>query len=296
MSVLPMLSQAAEIAAEPNWILIVSLVGAFVVLAILFLYVPTKKRLPSDTTTDKVIEDGSGAKDAGSKALEDKDRLSLAEIKVAKRETVSTDKSKEELRELRKERRAASQTDKAIHDREEAEEKAKESAADPDESKADDVEAEKEEREDKAQATSEEDVVDQSDTTTETGATDKTPENEASDKTSEESKVEDVSDEKKSSDSLDDILTQSSSDTGDIFASLFGTKGDALDMFGNADSSFDFAEDNAPKAANATIFPTLGSALIPLDDLQKSADESDANPLDELTKRLNEKAEKKTLS
>ena len=294
-----MLAQAAEIAAEPNWILIASLVGAFVVLAILFLYVPTKKRLPSDTTTDKkVIEDGSGAKDTVSKAIEDKERLSLAEIKVAKRETVSADKSKEELRELRKERRAAAQTDKAIHDREEAEEKAKESAVAPDESKTDDVETEKEEeREDKAQETSKEDVVaDKSDATAEDSATEETPENDASDKTSEESKTEDASDEKKSSDSLDDILTQSSSDTGDIFASLFGTKGDGLDMFGNADSSFDFAEDNAPKPANATIFPTLGSALIPLDDLQKSADESDANPLDELTKRLNEKAEKKTLS
>lgn len=263
MSALPMLAQATEVASDPNWVLIGSIVGAFVILAIVLMFAP-KKRLGADKTPDKAIEDASGSKDAGAKALEDKEQLSLAEIKVAKREAVSADKSKEELRELRKERRAASQTDKAIHDREEAEEKAKD-----DDKKVE----EKSETEEKVQ---EEAVASESDAKAD----------EATDKG--EEKVE----EKKSDDPLGDLFGQSSSDTSDVFASLFGSKNSSLDIFGSSD----FDVDSAPKSSNATVFPTLGSALIPLDDLKKSAENGDSNPLDELTKRLNEKAEKKTLS
>ena len=260
MSALPMLAQATEVASEPNWVLIGSIVGAFVILAIVLMFA-SKKRLGADKTPDKAIEDASGSKDAGAKALEDKEQLSLAEIKVAKREAVSADKSKEELRELRKERRAASQTDKAIHEREEAEEK--------DDKKVE----EKSETEEKVQ---EEAVASESDAKAD----------EATDK------GEEKAEEKKSDDPLGDLFGQSSSDTGDVFASLFGSKNSSLDIFGSSD----FDVDSAPKASNATVFPTLGSALIPLEDLKKSAENSDSNPLDELTKRLNEKAEKKTLS
>lgn len=273
MSALPMLAQATEVASEPNWVLIGSIVGAFVILAIVLMFA-SKKRLGADKTPDKAIEDASGSKDAGAKALEDKEQLSLAEIKVAKREAVSADKSKEELRELRKERRAASQTDKAIHEREEAEEKAKEMAESSTEEKDDDKKVEeKSETEEKVQ---EEAVASESDAKAD----------EATDK------GEEKAEEKKSDDPLGDLFGQSSSDTGDVFASLFGSKNSSLDIFGSSD----FDVDSAPKASNATVFPTLGSALIPLDDLKKSAENSDSNPLDELTKRLNEKAEKKTLS
>ena len=273
MSALPMLAQATEVASEPNWVLIGSIVGAFVILAIVLMFA-SKKRLGADKTPDKAIEDASDSKDAGAKALEDKEQLSLAEIKVAKREAVSADKSKEELRELRKERRAASQTDKAIHEREEAEEKAKETAESSTEEKDDDKKVEeKSETEEKVQ---EEAVASESDAKAD----------EATDK------GEEKAEEKKSDDPLGDLFGQSSSDTGDVFASLFGSKNSSLDIFGSSD----FDVDSAPKASNATVFPTLGSALIPLDDLKKSAENSDSNPLDELTKRLNEKAEKKTLS
>ena len=272
MSALPMLAQATEVASEPNWVLIGSIVGAFVILAIVLMFA-SKKRLGADKTPDKAIEDASGSKDAGAKALEDKEQLSLAEIKVAKREAVSADKSKEELRELRKERRAASQTDKAIHEREEAEEKAKETAESSTEEKDDKKVEEKSETEEKVQ---EEAVASESDAKAD----------EATDK------GEEKAEEKKSDDPLGDLFGQSSSDTGDVFASLFGSKNSSLDIFGSSD----FDVDDAPKASNATVFPTLGSALIPLEDLKKSAENSDSNPLDELTKRLNEKAEKKTLS
>ena len=273
MSALPMLAQATEVASEPNWVLIGSIVGAFVILAIVLMFA-SKKRLGADKTPDKAIEDASGSKDSGAKALEDKEQLSLAEIKVAKREAVSADKSKEELRELRKERRAASQTDKAIHEREEAEEKAKETAESSTEEKDDDKKVEeKSETEEKVQ---EEAVASESDAKAD----------EATDK------GEEKAEEKKSDDPLGDLFGQSSSDTGDVFASLFGSKNSSLDIFGSSD----FDVDSAPKASNATVFPTLGSALIPLDDLKKSAENSDSNPLDELTKRLNEKAEKKTPS
>ena len=272
MSALPMLAQATEVASEPNWVLIGSIVGAFVILAIVLMFA-SKKRLGADKTPDKAIEDASGSKDAGAKALEDKEQLSLAEIKVAKREAVSADKSKEEVRELRKERRAASQTDKAIHEREEAEEKAKETAESSTEEKDDKKVEEKSETEEKVQ---EEAVASESDAKAD----------EATDK------GEEKAEEKKSDDPLGDLFGQSSSDTGDVFASLFGSKNSSLDIFGSSD----FDVDSAPKASNATVFPTLGSALIPLEDLKKSAENSDSNPLDELTKRLNEKAEKKTLS
>ena len=52
MSALPMLAQATEVASEPNWVLIGSIVGAFVILAIVLMFA-SKKRLGADKTPDK---------------------------------------------------------------------------------------------------------------------------------------------------------------------------------------------------------------------------------------------------
>ena len=59
----------------------------------------------------------------------DKEKLSLADIRENNRVAVSDEASKEDLRELRKSRRAATQTQNAVHHREEAELAAKQEAS-----------------------------------------------------------------------------------------------------------------------------------------------------------------------
>lgn len=292
-SIVPLIAQnTVQIASqEPNWTLIGGLIAAFVVIAV-FLLIPRKPQLQDESKGTKAIEDKSEKKESA-KSLEDKEKLSLAEIKEAKRENVSADKSKEELRELRKERRAATLTDKAIQERESAEEKgtALEHAENQDDAKQDD---------------SMKSATEETANTAATDGSDKKEEKATCDAENVTSASEaDSSDEaptsKETDLKMDDVVTQTSSDTGDVFASLFGND-DNMDLFGNAsDSKLDFDFESKPAAAdikNATVFPTLGSALIPLDELRKQAgDEShDSNPLDELTKRLAAKAEKKTLN
>ncbi len=270
MSILPILAQAAEVANEPNWIVIGALIGLFAVLAIILL-IPPKKKLTDADAEKKAIE----AEPSESKAAENKEDLSLAEIKVAKREAVAADMSKEELRELRKERRAATQTDKAVHGRAETEDKDKENADDShDASKAgEEVKADAETAESESDGALHAQDADPS---------------------SDDNKTEKES----LSDAIDDVLTNASTDASDVFASLFGSKkDDSLDIFGsNSAKDFDFDSADSSKPANATVFPTLGSALIPLDELRKQSEESEADPLGELTKRLAAKAEKKTLT
>ena len=83
---------------------------------------------------------------------------------------------------------------------------------------------------------------------------------------------------------VDEIIAKSEKDTGDVFASLFGGMGDS-------DLSFDDITD-IPKPEDGSVFPTLGSALIPLNDFAHDDDGFDA--LSELTKRFENKSEKKT--
>lgn len=295
-SIVPLIAQnTVQIASqEPNWTLIGGLIAAFVVIAV-FLLIPRKPQLQDESKGTKAIEDKSEKKESA-KSLEDKEKLSLAEIKEAKRENVSADKSKEELRELRKERRAAIQTDKAIQERESTEstdEKgaALEHAENQDDAKQDNSMKSATEETANATATDDSDKKEEKATCNAENVT----------SASEADSSDEAPASKETDLKMDDVVTQTSSDTGDVFASLFGND-DNMDLFGNAsDSKLDFDFESKPATAdikNATVFPTLGSALIPLDELRKQAgDEShDSNPLDELTKRLAAKAEKKTLN
>lgn len=91
---------------------------------------------------------------------------------------------------------------------------------------------------------------------------------------------------------IDDVITKSDTDAADVFASLFGgdSKSDAFSFDGLSES---------PKPTEGTVFPTLGSALIPLSAVQEAAngceEAGDVDMLSELTKKLAEKSEKKTL-
>jgi len=218
-----------EAAGEPNWTLIIGIGIVFLVLLVLLLLPPKKTRAIEDGKK-KAIQD-KAADGASPEADRNKDQLSLAEIKEAKRTVVSDEKSKDEMRELRKERRAAVQTEKAVRGREEVAETEKEAAAEAEE-KAD-----------------------------------------------------------KGVNPFDDVLTNADSNAGDVFASLFGA--------GSKDSEFSLDADlglASPSTEGKVAFPTLGSALIPLSDFAKDETaEAKEDPLDELTKRLAAKAEKKTL-
>ena len=234
----------AQAAGGPNWYLIIGIIVVFVVVAIVLL-IPSKQ--------SKIgAEDEKSLKGDDVKALpdgDDKDK-SLAEIKESKRATVSDSKSKDELRELRKERRAATQTEKAIQEREEKE--GNDSL---------DVDAEK--------------------------ALEKAAKAEA------EAKAE----LEKMTAPIDDIITKSDADVGDVLASLFGNNEKSS---GFSDLNFDdvIGQEIKPEGP---VFPTLGSALIPLNELTAAAAESESedsgktlSPLDEISQKLAEKAEKKT--
>ena len=217
-----------EAAGEPNWTLIISIGAGFLILLVLLLLPPRKTKAIEDGKKKAIQDKSAGA--LSPEADRNKDQLSLAEIKEAKRTVVSDEKSKDEMRELRKERRAAVQTEKAVRGREDAAETEKEAA----------VEAEKAD---------------------------------------------------KGVNPFDDVLTNADSNAGDVFASLFGT--------GSKDSDFSLDADlglASPSTEGKVAFPTLGSALIPLSDFAKDESaEAKEDPLDELTKRLAAKAEKKTL-
>ena len=251
-------AQAADMAQAggPNWVLIIGIAVVFVVLACLLL-IPSKKAIGEDDK--KAIEDKS--KDKPALTDDDKDKKSLAEIKESKRANGSDSKSKDEMRELRKERRAATQTEKAIQEREDAKdaadaEKSVEESAEPD------VDAAKAlEKAEKAEA---------------------------------EAKAEAEDEHEKMTAPIDDIITKSDADVGDVLSSLFGgSEKSALD-----DLNFDDVIGKEIEAPQGPVFPTLGSALIPLSELTAAADKAEKeelSPLDEISKKLAEKAEKKTL-
>lgn len=107
----------------------------------------------------------------------------------------------------------------------------------------------------------------------------------------EEVKAEEAEEKKEeiSLSSADELMADSSADAGDMFASLFGdnnSEGFSLDD--------DFSVDTVD-VDEGTLFPTLGSALIPLSEFTKAAEDPEgSDALEELTKRLSGSAEKKT--
>lgn len=274
---------------EPNMYVVGGIILVFVVLLV-WLLLPSKKQLPEDSSKALPKDDTK------LQQKEEKAKLSLSEIKEAKRENVTAEMSKDELKALRKERRAATQTALAVIEREEkAAEKADENEkTDSDAEKADNAAAKADEK--VSETVEKSDKTDSDKKDAETAET-----VEKSDETNSDDKKESATDEENQSEKkidideltapIDDILTRSSSAPDDIFASLFGSKDSD-----NSGLTFDNVEDDTE--TESAEFPMLGSALISLSEMTKRAQEagSDADPLAELTKRLSEKAEKKTLN
>ena len=260
-----MLAQVPEVAAnEPNWMILGIIIGIIVILAI-FLLIPLKpdKALGSEEPK-KSLDDEDSKRKALPDDSDDK-QLSLAEIKGAKRAAVSENKSKDEMRELRKERRAATQTANAIHEREEAAKRSEESE------EVEEIEEPVSQEIDEVQDSTSSELL-----------------SEASGSEAEDSEKD------KLTAPIDDILTNSEAGTSDVFASLFGNS-----VSDEGGLKFDGVVSETPNASDGSVFPTLGSKLIPLNELMAAAEEKDEppiNPLDELTKKLADKAEKKTLT
>ena len=233
----------------------VLIIGIIVVFVIVaIVLLIPSKRSALDADAKKVLDADS------KKALpegDDKDQKSLAEIKESKRATVSESKSKDEMRELRKERRASAQTEKAIQEREE-----KEAESDSESPASHDIDAAE--------------------------ALKKAEQAEAEAKADAEAELE------KMTAPIDDIITKSDADVGDVLASLFGNNEKSS---GFGDLNFDDVIGQEIKT-EGTALPTLGSALISLNELTAAAeaeeDKSNVSPLDEISKKLAEKAEKKT--
>ena len=266
ISTLYLAQASAPATGDPNWLVIGILVGLFVVLAIV-LMLPSKRAIADDS--GKALEDPTKQDNANKiENKTDKEKLSLAEIKEVRRESVSADKSKEELRELRKERRAATQTDKAVHERESEENAQSEKVK---------AAVDSEKVSEKEDATEEKKVE-----TVQEKADEKPAEREP------EKEEEKRADEAITA-PIDDVVIKSDTDANDVFNSLFG---------GSDLSELNFDDlGSTSKPVDDTAFPTLGSALIPLSEIteaNKEAKKEEINPLDELTKRLAEKAEKKT--
>ncbi len=301
------MAQAVEQAVEatPNWTLLGIIFGIMAIIAIL-LVIPSKD---VEALEDKEKKSKPALKFDDLKAIEDKDdkeesvdkpRKSLAEIKVAKRAVVSEEKSKEELRELRKARRASAQTEKAIQKREVKE--AEKSAKDAEKSSDDAViveEAEKEETQ-KVSVVAEEAEEKASEAEAETVAAvdESEPVSETPDSQILEmsglAEAHDLSEEKSAEPNVqnsNEVMVDVTADTSDMFATLFG------DDASHDSLSFDEIERGNPTSVDdGTIFPTLGSALIPLNEIEKAAEDKTevVDALDELTRRLSDKAEKKT--
>ena len=260
--ILNMLAQVPEMAAnEPNWMIIGILVGIFVFLAIILLIPSKPKELPEESEVKEPLEDKASKHKVLSDDSEEKPHLSLSEIKGAKRASVSDNKSKDEMRELRKERRAATQTANAIHEREEA-------------SKRQEETDEPEAAEQVAEAVPEAEPA---------------PVLEPSEEAAKEPSAEE-----KLASPIDDILTNSDAGASDVYTSLFGNSGAGMGSL-----NLDDIVSETPNVSDNSIFPTLGSKLIPLNELMAAADEKEepiTNPLDELTKKFADKAEKKTLN
>lgn len=253
---------AAETAAAsgPNVVLIIIIVLVLLIV-IVFLARPRKDEKAIESEDTKKPADDSKKSlpdDVNLENYEDKkEKLSLSEVKAAKRQTAD-EMSKEELRALRKERRAATQTEKAVKEREDEEEK---------------------------------DEVEESADVEEKGV-----KPESADEVKDSAAVQDEKKESGVSELIEspEASRETVADSEKAIASLFA---DDDDPFG----SFEFGEGSSEASGTGTVFPTLGSALISLDQLNKAAEaeaeaEEEKDALDELTKRLMEKSEKKTLS
>lgn len=242
---------------EPNWLLIGIILGVMVILAIIFL-------IPSRSA--QVLDDAD--KEKKSKSLEDKSKetLSLSEIKTSKRAMVSEDKSKEELRELRRERRAQTQTEKAIHEREEAQ-----------------MASEGVDLGEKASVS--EKVAEVAEVADEKLAVESVEAPE-----SEKAEIEAAF-----ASPADDLLASSEADSSDVFASLFGESQEfSLDD--------ELGGGHAASEDDGTVIPTLGSALISLDVLTRAAEEEKAKSGEKEDDEFagfamfNDSSEKKTLN
>lgn len=281
---LPQITYTMAQAAGPNWMTLGIIFGIMVLIALVLLILPNgvdHSEIESDKKKPKELEDKTAKKSLPAADQSDKEKMSLAEIKEAKRASVSEDKSKEERRELRKERRAATQTANAIHEREATENSADEKkeikaeAPRTEEKKSEVVVTENKAEEKKSAETAAETAKESA---TET-ATEKVVSNEEKAKSSEDKgNAADIL-------AVDEIIAKADNDTGDVFASLFGEVGES-------ELSFDDITD-VPKPENGSVFPTLGSALIPLNDLPHDDDDG-FDALSELTKRFENKSEKKT--
>lgn len=268
------LVMADTVPAEPNWMIVVVIAAIFLGLVI-FLILPRKKKLGDDSTEKQLTDDkkkaSSDADVRPENYEEKKENLSLAEIKAAKRQTAD-DMSKEELRELRKERRAATQTEKAM--REHEDDKASlESSANKDVDEASGS---------VTSAVIGDETSSQEDTAKEDAAQDTKPESDIT-----------IDDE--------NVVIKSDVDTKDVFASLFGDAPSSFeDPFASFNDPFSDASASESEVDGPVFQQTLGSQLISLDALTKAAAEADAKAgegsWEELTKRLVEKSEKKTLS
>ena len=268
---LPQITCTMAQAAGPNWMTLGIIFGVMVLIFVILLLIPSgvdKSALESDKKKPKAIEDKTDKKALPAADQTDKDKMSLAEIKEAKRASVSEDKSNEERRELRKERRAATQTANAIHERESSEHASDENK---DEAKAEEKKSDT--------------VV--ADNSSEEKSAESKPETATEKAVSSEEKAKSGDDKGSAAniDAVDEIISKADNDTGDVFASLFGGVIDS-------DLSFDDITD-VPKPENGSVFPTLGSALIPLTDFAHDDDDG-FDALSELTKRLEDKSEKKT--
>ena len=342
----------AVAANEPNWMLLLIILGSLAIIAILLL-IPSEEmkklaakdkllKLASEEDgeigSEEVVGDGDGEEDeadeansAGKGVIEvAKEHMSLSEIKESKRALVGEETSKEELRRLRRERRADTQTEKAIQEREdEAKSESKKSdvtaseavvakvveavsdVAEKDEDKVDAAEDAKAKEavleDDDEEAAEADDEAAETEAEDDTVATDDSAESDDASASKGEDAGESSSDEAKSDASL----------TEGGFAGVSGehvfqlAAGDLATGNGLGDSSlFDslFGEENPSDLSFETghtdalagpAFPMLGSKLIPLNELTKQSEmaSDDGDLFGNLSSRFSDElAEKKTLN
>ena len=258
-------------AQDPNWVLIIFIVGIFVIFGYLFFKTSKPEALEdkSENTSQKELPTENLKEEIKADAI-DKEKLSLAEIKEAKRQSVSEDKSKEEMRKLRQERRADTQTQNAIHNREEAEKHKAET-----------------ETEDNSETPKDEKDLEIAKSEVKTDDTDKNSEDQtvATDTETDNDKDSEVADKK------DDSKEEETS-VGGLFDSAQASESE--DIFAAFFDNNDFEDDSV--ASDDAIIPTLGSALIPLEAMRAAAEASEEGDFGLFDGLLsNDASEKKTL-
>lgn len=266
-------ADVAQIATnQPNWV-ICAIIVAFIVIAGIIFLIPSKHAEieDHDKSARKALPEDKKEESETKIESVDKDKMSLAEIKEAKRQSVSEEKSKEEMRKLRQERRATTQTQNAIHDREESEKQKAEEAAESDT---------------KDTETPKSDAKESSKTENDAAVTTKTEAESKADKAESDSEAGNKSDKP------EDDTKDNKADSNLLFAS---TSSGSDDIFADFFNNNDFDSDDA-SSSNDAIIPTLGSALIPLEAMRAAAeasDDSEMNLFDGFLS-LNDSAEKKT--